>query len=81
MVGFAAETENLVAHARAKLERKGCDMIVLNDVGPAIGTFGGDANTVTLIDRTDAIGWPQLSKDELARRLVQLLAERLASPH
>ena len=80
VVGFAAETENLVAHAREKRDRKGCDIIVLNDVGPASGTFGGDANEVTVIDGSDAIRWPKLSKDEVADRLVQLLAQRLAMP-
>lgn len=78
VVGFAAETENLVAHARDKLARKGCDLIILNDVGPASGTFGGDANEVTLIERTTSTSWPKLSKTEIATRLVRLLADRLA---
>ncbi len=78
VVGFAAETENLEAHAREKLARKRCDMIVLNDVGPASGTFGGDANEVTIVDRDGATVWPRASKDEIAARLVRLFAERLA---
>ncbi len=81
VVGFAAETENLAAHFRDKLSRKGCDMIVGNDVGPGTGTFGGDANEVTVVDRDGAAQWPRLTKVELAGRLVALFAERLAAGH
>ncbi len=79
VVGFAAETENLVAHARAKLKTKGCDLIVLNDVGAASGTFGGATNEVTLVDAQGEIAWPRLDKGELATRLIRLLAERLGA--
>ena len=79
VVGFAAETDDLVAHARQKLERKGCDMIVLNDVGPAAGTFGGETNEVTIVDAQGEIVWPRLGKDEVAGRLIRLLAERLGA--
>ena len=79
VVGFAAETENLAAHFREKLARKGCDMIVGNDVGPATGTFGGDANEVTVVDRDGSVQWPRMTKVELADRLVALCAERLAA--
>ena len=78
VVGFAAETNDLVPNARRKLETKGCDMIVLNDVGPASGTFGGDHNVVTLVERDASTVWPRLTKDEVAARLVRHLAERLA---
>ncbi len=78
VVGFAAETDDLEANARRKLEAKGCDMIVLNDVGAAAGTFGGDHNAVTLVEKQGAEAWPRLTKDEVAVRLVQRLAERLA---
>ena len=79
VVGFAAETDNLLDHAKAKLARKGCDIIVLNDVGAATGTFGGDMNEVTILDATETIAWPRLAKAEIATRLVALLAERLAT--
>lgn len=78
VVGFAAETENFVDHARAKLKRKGCDLIVLNDVGAATGTFGGELNEVTIVDATRAIAWPRLNKSEIATRLIRLLAGHLA---
>jgi len=75
VVGFAAETENVVANALAKRERKGCDWIVANDVSPATGTFGGDRNTVHLVTISGVEAWPTLAKDavaeELARRVVR----------
>ena len=77
VVGFAAETDDLVAHARAKLAKKGCDMIVLNDVGAASGTFGGATNEVTIVDAEGEMAWPRLGKDEVAGRLMRLLAEKL----
>ncbi len=79
VVGFAAETERLVEHGRAKLARKRCDMIVLNDVSAGTETFGGDRNEVTIIDATETIAWPTLGKDEVAARLVDLFAARLAA--
>ena len=51
MIGFAAETENVVANAKAKLARKGCDWILANDVSPQSGIMGGDRNTITLVTR------------------------------
>ncbi len=77
VVGFAAETDDLVANARRKLEAKRCDLIVLNDVGVE-GTFGGDHNAVTVVERDGIDVWPRLTKNEVAARLVRLLAERLA---
>ncbi len=74
VVGFAAETENVVDQAQAKLIRKGCDLILANDVGPAGGVFGGTRNTVHLVTREGVESWPTLDKDEVARRLVRLLA-------
>ncbi len=79
VVGFAAETENVVANATAKRKKKGCDWIVANDVSEATGTFGGDANTVHLIDAAGAETWPRLAKDEVARRLAERIATHLAS--
>lgn len=80
VVGFAAETENLVANAIDKRGRKGCDWIVANDVSPAIGTFGGDRNTVHLISATGVEDWPTLSKGEVAGRLAARIALHLARP-
>ncbi|WP_279358686.1 bifunctional phosphopantothenoylcysteine decarboxylase/phosphopantothenate--cysteine ligase CoaBC [Methylobacterium indicum] len=75
VVGFAAETTDVIAHARAKIARKGCDLIVANDVSPATGVMGGDRNTVHLIGRDGSLEtWPDLPKDEVARRLVSRLA-------
>jgi phosphopantothenoylcysteine decarboxylase/phosphopantothenate--cysteine ligase len=75
VVGFAAETEKLVEHAREKRRRKGCDWIVANDVSPATGTFGGDANTVQLIDEAGVEAWPPLTKRAVAERLAQRIAQ------
>ena len=81
VVGFAAETTDVIAHARAKIARKGCDLIVANDVSAGTGVMGGDRNSVHLIGRDGALEtWPDLPKDEVARRLVARLAERVPSP-
>lgn len=74
VVGFAAETENLIVHAKAKLLRKGCDLIVANDVSLASGTFGGDDNQVHLVSSSGVEDWPALSKLAVARRLATHLA-------
>lgn len=73
VVGFAAETENIIAYARAKLARKGCDLIVANDVG-GTGVMGGDANTVHLVTKEGVETWPTLAKEEVASRLIAHLA-------
>lgn len=78
VVGFAAETEDVVAHATAKRARKGCDWIVANDVSPATGIMGGRENAVTLITDAGAETWPRMGKDEVARRLAGRIAEALA---
>ncbi len=80
VVGFAAETEDLVANAIAKRGRKGCDWIVANDVSPAIGTFGGERNTVHLVSAAGVENWPTLTKDEVAGRLAARMALHLAGP-
>lgn len=77
VVGFAAETENVEDNGRAKLERKGADLIVANDVSPETGIMGGTRNSVKLITKTGVEQWPDLSKDEVADRLARLIAERL----
>lgn len=76
VVGFAAETQDVVAYAQAKLARKGCDWIVANDVSPETGTFGGDRNRVHLIRQGQAPdAWPELSKAEVAARLARQIAD------
>lgn len=77
VVGFAAETEKVVEHAREKRRRKGADWILANDVSPATGTFGGDANTIHLLDDEGVEEWPPMTKDDVARRLAERIAERL----
>jgi phosphopantothenoylcysteine decarboxylase/phosphopantothenate--cysteine ligase len=74
VIGFAAETENLIDNAKAKLARKGCDWIVANDVSPATGIMGGDRNTVHLLTRDGAEiqvdSWPAMTKEQVAAALV-----------
>ena len=79
VVGFAAETDEVVANATAKRLRKGCDWIVANDVSPATGIMGGSENAVTLITEEGADVWPRMSKDEVARLLAQRIATALNS--
>jgi phosphopantothenoylcysteine decarboxylase/phosphopantothenate--cysteine ligase len=76
VIGFAAETETVEAHASAKLARKGCDWIVANDV-TAPGVMGGAENEVMVIDRTGVERWPRASKTEVAARLAQRIAQAL----
>jgi phosphopantothenoylcysteine decarboxylase/phosphopantothenate--cysteine ligase len=80
VVGFAAETENLVANAIDKRQRKGCDWIVANDVSPASGTFGGERNTVHLISAGGVEDWPTLAKEDVASRLAARVAQHFAEP-
>ncbi len=77
VVGFAAETESVIEHGRAKLARKGCDWIVANDVSAATGTFGGDANTVHLIRGDSVEDWPAMSKQAVGERLAAAIADHL----
>jgi phosphopantothenoylcysteine decarboxylase/phosphopantothenate--cysteine ligase len=78
VIGFAAETEDVVANARHKRVRKGCDWILANDVSPGTGTFGGERNTVHLVDADHVEDWPSMSKREVAERLAQRIAVALA---
>ncbi len=78
VVGFAAETQNVIDYAKAKLAKKGCDLIVANDVG-GTGVMGGDANTVHLVTVDGVETWPTLPKEEVASRLVAHLAQKLAA--
>jgi len=77
VVGFAAETQNIVANAETKLKKKGADFIVANDVSAAGGAMGGDRNRVKIVSRTGVEAWPDMSKDEVAARLADVIAERL----
>ena len=77
VVGFAAETEDVAANARKKLEAKGCDLVVANDVSASTGVMGGERNRVHLVTAQGVEEWPDLDKREVARRLVQRLAARL----
>lgn len=78
VVGFAAETQNVTDHALQKLRKKGCDLIVANDVSKGSGVFGGNSNTVHLVSAAGTESWPEMSKDEVARRLMERLAAKLA---
>jgi phosphopantothenoylcysteine decarboxylase/phosphopantothenate--cysteine ligase len=77
VIGFAAETEKVVEHARAKLARKGCDWIVANDVSPETGVMGGDMNTVHLVSKAGVEDWPSQTKEQVASALVQRIAAAL----
>lgn len=78
VIGFAAETENVEVNGKAKLERKGADLILANDVSPETGIMGGDRNSVRLIEATHTESWPDLSKEEVAERLALWIAARLS---
>ena len=78
MIGFAAETDDLVANAQAKRARKNADWIVANDVSPATGIMGGEENLVHLITPDGVEDWPRLTKHEVARRLASRIAAVLA---
>jgi phosphopantothenoylcysteine decarboxylase / phosphopantothenate---cysteine ligase len=83
VIGFAAETQNLIDNAQGKLARKGADMIVANDVsistgiGGAQGVMGGNRNRVRLVTASGVEDWPEMNKDEVAVKLAALVAERL----
>jgi phosphopantothenoylcysteine decarboxylase/phosphopantothenate--cysteine ligase len=83
VIGFAAETENVVANALAKRGKKGCDWILANDVSPASGVFGGENNTIHLVDDSGVEDWPAMSKrevgDRLARRIAAFFAAKAAA--
>ncbi|WP_270727849.1 bifunctional phosphopantothenoylcysteine decarboxylase/phosphopantothenate--cysteine ligase CoaBC [Shimia sp. Alg240-R146] len=77
VVGFAAETDDVIENATAKRLRKGCDWIVANDVSPETGIMGGSENAVTLISDKGAESWPRMSKGEVARQLAERIAKTL----
>ncbi|MGD9543490.1 MAG: bifunctional phosphopantothenoylcysteine decarboxylase/phosphopantothenate--cysteine ligase CoaBC [Methylocystis sp.] len=77
VVGFAAETRELIRHAQEKLARKGCDLIVANDVSEGTGVFGGPTNEAHLVSRAGVEDWPRVRKEELAEMLVARLAQMI----
>ena len=77
VVGFAAETDDVIDNATAKRIRKGCDWIVANDVSPATGIMGGSENAVTLISDAGSEAWPRMGKDDVADKLAAKIAETL----
>lgn len=78
VVGFAAETGDVVDHARRKLVAKGADLMVANDVRPETGIMGGERNVVHLVSREGVESWPEMAKEAVADRLMECLAKRLA---
>jgi phosphopantothenoylcysteine decarboxylase/phosphopantothenate--cysteine ligase len=77
VVGFAAETENVVENAINKLKNKGCDWIIANDVSSHMGIFGGESNTVHLITDNGSEEWPSMLKDHVATRLADRIVEEI----
>ena len=77
VIGFAAETQDVESNGRVKLQKKGADLIVANDVSPETGIMGGTRNSVKLITAGGVEQWPDLSKDDVAGRLAGWIAERL----
>ncbi|HTN97568.1 MAG TPA: phosphopantothenoylcysteine decarboxylase, partial [Nordella sp.] len=79
VVGFAAETQNVIENAKAKLVKKGCDLIVANDVSADSGVMGGNRNKVHLVTASGVESWPELDKTEVARRLMEDFARRIGA--
>ena len=77
VIGFAAETDDVIENATAKRARKGCDWIVANDVSPETGIMGGSENQVILVTEQGADQWPRLSKDEVAAKLAERIADQI----
>jgi phosphopantothenoylcysteine decarboxylase/phosphopantothenate--cysteine ligase len=80
VIGFAAETDNVIANAQAKLAKKGCDWILANDVSPATGIMGGDNNTIHLVTASGVEAWPPQSKDRVAHMLIERIGTALQEP-
>jgi phosphopantothenoylcysteine decarboxylase / phosphopantothenate---cysteine ligase len=77
VVGFAAETEKVLEHAKIKLAKKGCDLIIANDVSADAGVFGGERNTVHVVTTSGIESWPSMSKADVALKLMAKLAGML----
>jgi phosphopantothenoylcysteine decarboxylase/phosphopantothenate--cysteine ligase len=78
VIGFAAETERVVEHAKQKLKRKGCDWILANDVSAESGVMGGDLNSIHLVSADGVESWPTQTKDEVAHMLIERIATTIA---
>lgn len=78
VVGFAAETQNVAENGRSKLERKGADYILANDVSPQTGIMGGDRNTVKVIGKSGDEDWPEMDKQAVAERIGKLIASHFS---
>jgi phosphopantothenoylcysteine decarboxylase/phosphopantothenate--cysteine ligase len=78
VIGFAAETENVVANATSKLARKGCDWILANDVSPQTGIMGGDNNTIQLVTAKGVEPWPTQTKQDVAAMLIARIAAEIS---
>jgi phosphopantothenoylcysteine decarboxylase/phosphopantothenate--cysteine ligase len=81
IVGFAAETEQVMDHARAKFTRKGCDWLMANNVSPDTGVMGGDFNTIHFLTQTSEESWEMLSKQDVALRLADKIADYFLETH
>ena len=81
IVGFAAETEKVMDHARAKFTRKGCDWLIANNVSPDTGVMGGDFNTIRFLTKTSEESWEMLSKQDVALRLADKIADYFLETH
>ena len=78
VVGFAAETENLIANARGKLLRKGCDLIVANDVSEGSNVFGGEKNQVNIVTQHTVESWPKQDKPLVAVKLIDRIVSEMS---
>ena len=78
VIGFAAETHDILTNAQAKLKRKGADFIVANDVSPETGIMGGTRNSVKIVSRQGVEPWPDMDKDEVAQKLAAFAAQKLS---
>ncbi|MEM9582810.1 MAG: bifunctional phosphopantothenoylcysteine decarboxylase/phosphopantothenate--cysteine ligase CoaBC [Pseudomonadota bacterium] len=78
VIGFAAETDDVIENATTKRERKGCDWIIANDVSPETGIMGGAENAVTVISASGADSWPRMSKDQVSNKIAAAIAKALA---
>jgi phosphopantothenoylcysteine decarboxylase/phosphopantothenate--cysteine ligase len=77
VVGFAAETENVLDNARAKLTKKNCDIVVANDVSPSKGVFGGEQNEVNIVTTQGFVGWPRMAKEAVAKKLIEFIVRNV----
>jgi phosphopantothenoylcysteine decarboxylase/phosphopantothenate--cysteine ligase len=80
VIGFAAETDDLIRNARKKLKAKGADWILANDVSPETGIMGGEENAIRLVSATGVEEWPRLAKSEVAKRLIERIVARIGAP-